>query len=264
MSGLIALILGLASLIVAFLLEGGSLTALLSPTSALIVFGGTFAAVGISFPLHDLKRLGKVLKVAFSAKPKDLPELIMYFKDLAFKTRKNGLLSIEGEISGDDNVDPFIKKGLQMIVDGVEPQAVRDILELEADMTSERHRAGSAMFDSAGGYGPTLGIIGTVMGLVHVLGSLSGGDPSELGGKIATAFIATLYGVASANLIYLPIGTRLKNIDKQEQVEKSLIIEAVLFIQEGVNPNTIAEKLKGFLNKNELAKFEGLDKKVEA
>lgn len=264
MTGLIAIVIGLASLVIAFLGEGGHIGALFQWTAALIVFGGTTGAIMLSFPIDNLKRLGKVMKVAFTAKPKDMPVLISYFKDLAFKTRKNGLLSIEGEISADDKMDPFIKKGLQMIVDGVEPQSVRDILELEADMTAERHKSGSAVFDSAGGFSPTLGIIGTVMGLVHVLGGLATSSPDEMGSSIAAAFLATLYGVGSANLLFLPIGTRLKNVDKQEQAEKNLIIEAILLIQEGVNPNTLAEKLKGFLNKQELVKYESLDKKVEA
>ena len=264
MTGLIALVIGFASLIIAFIGEGGHISALFQWTAAMIVFGGTLGATMLAFPIENIKRIGKIVKVAFTAKPKDLSQLILYFKDLAFKTRKNGLLSLEGEISADDKLDPFIKKGLQMIVDGVEPQAVREILELEADMTAERHRAGSAMFDSAGGTAPTMGIVGTVLGLVHVLGALAESDPAQLGESISAAFLATLYGLGSANLIFLPIGSRLKNIDKQEQTEKSLIIEAILFIQEGVNPNTLAEKLKGFLNKQELRKYEELDKKVEA
>lgn len=264
MTGIIAIVIGFASLVIAFLGEGGHISALFQWTAALIVFGGTIGAVMLSFPIDNVKRIGKVLGVAFSAKQKDLPELIAYFKELAFKTRKNGLLSIEGEISADDKMDPFVKKGLQMIVDGVEPQGVREILELEADMTSERHRTASAMFDSAGGFSPTMGIIGTVMGLVHVLGGLANSSPDELGSSIAAAFLATLYGVGSANLLFLPIGTRLKNIDKHEQVEKNLITEAILLIQEGVNPNTLSEKLKGFLNKQELIKYEDSEKKVEA
>ncbi|MCM0647096.1 flagellar motor protein [Clostridium swellfunianum] len=264
LTGIIAIIIGFASLVIAFIGEGGHLVALFKWTPAVIVFGGTLGAVMLSFPIEDLKRIGKIMGVAFKAKNKDFVELIHYFKELAFKTRKNGLLSIEGEISADSNMDPFIKKGLQMIVDGVEPQAVREILELEADMTSERHRAGSAMFDSAGGFSPTLGIIGTVMGLVHVLGGLATSSQDQLGESIAAAFLATLYGVGSANLIFLPVGTRLKNIDKHEQAEKNLIIEAILLIQEGVNPNTLSEKLKGFLNKQELVRYEEAEKKVEA
>lgn len=263
MVGILAIVFGLVCFVVAFLGEGGHLAALMAWTAAMIVFGGTFAAVGLSFPLSDLKRLGKIIKVAFSGKNRDLVELIIYFKELAFKTRKNGLLSIEGEISADPNLDPFIKKGLQMIVDGVEPQAVRGILELDADMTSERHKAGAAMFEAAGGYAPTMGVLGTVMALVNVLGELAGSSSDELGEKIAVAFIATMYGVGSANVFFLPIGARLKNLDKAEATEKNLIIEAILFIQEGVNPNTIAEKLKGFLDKKELERYETLDKKVE-
>lgn len=264
MSGIVAILIGLISLIAAFLLEGGSIGALGKPTAAMIVFGGTIAATLLSFPIEDIKNVGKMLKVAFFPKKRDLVGLTIYFKELAFKTRKNGLLSIETEISADDKMDAFIKKGLQMVVDGVEPKAVRSALELEADMTSERHMAGASIFEAAGGYAPTMGIIGTVMGLVHVLGGLASSDSEQLGESIATAFIATLYGISSANILWLPIGSRLKNIDKEEANEKNLIIEAILYIQEGVNPNTITEKLKGFLNKEQLAKFETVDKKVEA
>lgn len=264
MAGLIALVMGFVCLVVAFVLEKGHVSALLSPTAALIVFGGTICALIVSTPIEDIKRLGKVLGIAFKPNKINLPERIVYFKDLAFKTRKNGLLSIESEIAADEKLDSFIKKGLQMVVDGVEPQSVRDILELEADMTSERHKNAAAMFNAAGGYAPSMGITGTVLGLVHVLGGLATSSQDELGASIATAFIATLYGVGSANLLWLPLGSRLKNIDKEEATEKNLIIEAILYIQEGVNPNTIAEKLKGFLNKEELVKYESLDKKVEA
>jgi chemotaxis protein MotA len=146
-------------------------------------------------------------------------------------------------------------------VDGVDPQAVRSILELELDSTSERHKNGSDVFESAGGYAPTMGIVGTVMGLVHVLGNLE--DTSTLGPKIAVAFLATLYGIGSANLLWLPIANRLKQADEKEVKEKTLIIEGILYIQEGINPNTIAEKLKSFLNKEESLKYESIDGKAE-
>lgn len=262
MTGIIGIVFGFAFLILAFVLEKGNPAKLVSLTPAMIVFGGTISAVVISFPIQTVKKVGKVLKVAFASKPRDMVSLIVYFKELAFKTRKNGLLSIEGEI-GDANMDPFVKKGLQMIVDGVEPQTVRGILELETEMMSERHKNCVALFESAGGYSPTMGVIGTVMSLVVVLGGLASSDTAALGEKISTAFIATLYGVGFANLVWLPIGNRLKEINKEEEVEKNLITEAVLLIQEGVNPNTIAEKLKSFLGKEELVKFESMDKKVE-
>jgi chemotaxis protein MotA len=126
---------------------------------------------------------------------------------------------------------------------------------------SERHREGADIFESAGGYAPTMGIVGTVMGLVHVLGNLE--DTSTLGPKIALAFLATLYGIGSANLLWLPIGNRLKEADEKEVKEKTLIIEGVLYIQEGINPNTIAEKLKSFLNKEELLRYEELEGKAQ-
>lgn len=260
-SVIIFIIVGMGSVILGFLLEGGQITALLLLPPALIVFGGTAGAVGLTFPGEILKRLPGMLKVIIKPRKIDLPALVEYFRDVSYKTRKNGLLSLEGEISSDPNLDPFIKKGLQLVVDGVDPQAVRSILELELESTSERHRKGAAIFEQAGGYSPTLGIIGTVMGLVHILADLS--DPNALGPKIASGFIATLYGLSSANLMFLPIATRLRVLDEKEFEERSLIIEGILYIQEGINPNTIAEKLKGFLNKQELAKFEGMDGKSE-
>lgn len=260
-SVIIFIIVGLGSIVAGFIIEKGVLSALFLLAPAIIVFGGTAGAIGVTFPLEILKRLPKIVKVIITPKKIDLPGLVAYFKDVSYKTRKNGLLSLEGEISSDPNLDPFIKKGLQLVVDGVDPQAVRSILELELESTSDRHRKGAAIFEQAGGFSPTLGIIGTVMGLVHILADLS--DPNTLGPKIASGFIATLYGLASANLIFLPLATRLKSLDEKEFSEKSLIIEGILYIQEGINPNTIAEKLKGFLNKEELSKFEGMDGKAE-
>lgn len=257
----IFLLVSFGSLIAGFVFEGGAVTALGSVSAAIIILGGTIGATGLSFPIAEIKRVPAMLKVFFIHKETDLVDLVLYFKEISFKTRKNGLLSLESEITENTSVDPFIKKGLQLAVDGIEPEALRSILELEVESTSERHRDGAAIFETAGGYAPTMGIIGTVMGLVHVLGNLS--DTASLGPKIASAFIATLYGIGTANLVWLPIAARLKALDNKEFNEKRLIVEAVLYIQEGVNPNTISEKLKGFLNKEELAKFESKDGKVE-
>lgn len=251
-SAIVSLIVGFGSMIIGYMMGGAHLSALISPSSLIIVFGGTFGATALSFPPSILKRLGSVLKIAFSKpKNKDMSELINYFKDISIKTRKDGLLSIEETISSDPDIDPFIKKGLQLVVDGVEPQTVRDVLESEAYMISERHKDGMSVFEVAGGYAPTMGIIGTVMHLVEIMGSLSG-DPDELGPKIGAAFLATLYGIWSANLIYLPIGTRLKALNKVEEQQNEVIIEAIISIQEGLNPNTLVEKLKSYLDKDQL------------
>lgn len=250
-----SLILGFASMIGAFVLEGGHLVSLGEKTAAMIVFGGTMAAVGVAFPLETLKKLPKIFKVAFSRKKPDSVEVIEYFKGLSANTRKNGLLSLEAEFNGKQNMDPFIKKGLQMVVDGVDPQTIRSILELKLEAMSERHKEGAAMFEAAGGFAPTMGIIGTVMGLVHVLSNLD--DPSTLGPKISVAFIATLYGVATANLVWLPIGHKLKALNAIELTEKQMILEAVLLIQEGANPNTLVNKLQSFLAEAEVQKMDG-------
>ncbi|GKX68408.1 flagellar motor protein [Inconstantimicrobium mannanitabidum] len=240
----ISLVIAFASLLLGFTFEGGALKSLLQPTAAIIVFGGTIGAVGISFPLASLKRIPKILKVAFRRREDKASGMIDFFKELAVKTRRDGLLSLESEIDTYD-LDGFTKKGLQMVVDGVEPSTIRAILENKLENIVERHEVGSSIFDSAGGYAPTMGIVGTVMGLVQVLGNL--GNSSELGGKIAVAFIATLYGVGSANLLWLPIAAKLKALDKEECLEKQMVIEGILLLQEGANPNTLVSKLEGFL-----------------
>ncbi|KMT23364.1 flagellar motor protein [Clostridium cylindrosporum] len=250
-SALVSLIIGFGAMFLGYILGGGHLLGLISPTSLIIVIGGTIGAVALSFPPRVLKRLPGILKVAFTSKKgKDMAELIEYFKEVSIKTRKNGLLSIEDTISNDPNIDPFIKKGLQLVVDGVEPQTVRSVLESEAYMTSERHKEGIAVFESAGGYSPTMGIIGTVMHLVEIMGSLE--ETSTLGPKIGAAFLATLYGIWTANLLYLPIGSRLKVINKNEEQQYEMTIEAIIAIQEGINPNTLVEKLKSYLSADEL------------
>lgn len=254
MDSIIFLIVALAGIISGYTLDGGVVSHLIKIQPALIVFGGTIGAVGVAFPVSELKNLGAVMKVIFSKPKSNLVELVSYFKQIAFKTRKEGLLSIEEMISGDD-IDPFIKKGLQMVVDGIEPQTVKDTLELSVELIEERHKGGIAIFEAAGGFAPTLGIIGTVTSLVVVLANLSA-DTSALGESISGAFIATLYGISSANLIFLPTASKLKRYNAMEMKEKSLIIEAILCIQEGINPNTLDEKLKGFLDKKQLAEYE--------
>lgn len=254
---IIFLIFGFAIMILSFVFEGGHATALLAPTAAMIVFGGTVATVGVSFPARLLKKLPKIFGVLFKKHDARMIQLILYFKEIAYKTRKDGLLSLETTLN-DNDMDPFIKKGLQLLLDGTEAGVIRAVLELDLEASTERHNEAAAIFEAAGGFSPTMGIIGTVMGLVHVLGSLE--DPSSLGPKIAVAFIATLYGVGFANLAWLPIAAKLKAIDSEEFKEKNLIIEAILSIQEGINPNIIAEKLKGFLDKQEIVEFEALDR----
>lgn len=254
MDSIIFLVVALAAIVTGYTIDGGQVGHLFHGAPAILVFGGTIGAVGVAFPISELKNLGAVFKVVLSKPKTNMVELVAYFKQIAFKTRKEGLLSIEEMISG-DGIDPFIKKGLQMVVDGIEPQTVKDTLELSVELIEERHKAGIAIFEAAGGFAPTLGIIGTVTSLVVVLANLSS-DTSALGESISSAFIATLYGISSANLLWLPTASKLKRYNAMEMKEKNLIIEAILCIQEGINPNTLDEKLKGFLDKKQLQEYE--------
>lgn len=169
----------------------------------------------------------------------------MFIRGLSGRTRREGLLILESELNK-SNVDRFTKKGLQLVVDGVEQSLIKSILETRLEQISERHESGIEVFMSAGGYAPTMGIIGTVMGLVQVVSNLS--DPTVLGPKIAAAFMATLYGIATANIFCLPIANKLKMLNKEEIIEKEMIIEAILLIQQGANTNTLVSKLEGFLD----------------
>lgn len=245
---ILGVIIAFGSIILGYLIAGGSIFALLKITSALIVIGGTLGATAISFPSKTLKKLPKVIGLAFKKKDFDLQKHITYFKEISLRSRKDGLLSLESELT-DIALDPFTKKGLQMVVDGIEPASVKSILNTKLEQLVARHDDCIEMLSAAGGYAPTMGIVGTVTSLVIVLANLD--DAAAMGPEIAAAFIATLYGLGTANLFWLPIASKLKEINKAEIVEKELIIEAVLLIQEGVNSNTLVSKLIGYLTEDQ-------------
>lgn len=203
---IISLVISFAALLIAFIFEGGILGALLQPTAALIVFGGTFGAIGVSFPGAVLKKIPKVLQKVFSKKVIDREEIMKTFEALSIMVRRDGLLALEHEVEV-NNYDEFIKTGVRLIIDSADEDVLRQILETRIINMENRHEKGIAVFEAAGGFAPTMGVLGTVMGLINVLGNLS--NPDELGAKIATAFIATLYGVGSANLIWLPMANKL-------------------------------------------------------
>ncbi|MGN6711994.1 flagellar motor protein [Anaerocolumna jejuensis] len=246
-SMIISMIFAFVMLIMAFVLDKGHVAALLEPTAAMIVIGGTIGVVGMSFPIAVLKNVPKVIGIAFRKHKEDRQEIIEVFYKIANLARTNGLLSLETELQSND-YDPFIKDGLQLVMDGTDPEIIKKILETKLDNMEYRHSKGIAVFEAAGGYAPTLGIIGTVMGLVHVLGNLSGGDTGALAGSIAVAFIATLYGIGTANLMWLPIANKLKELDTDELVTKNMMMDGILMIQEGGNPALIVERLKGYLD----------------
>ncbi|MCL6591345.1 MAG: flagellar motor protein [Firmicutes bacterium] len=214
-----------------------------NPPAAIIVFGGTIGATMTSFRMSDLKNIGKYFRAALRIEKLNITELIGEMVRYAEMARKEGLLTLEETISNVRN--QFLKKGIQLIVDGTDPALVRDILEIETEYMEERHKIGIEIFKQAGGYAPTMGIIGTVLGLISALGNLK--DTAGIGPRIAIAFVATFYGVFSANILWLPLAKKLQVSTKEEISARQIIIEGILAIQAGEHPRVIGEKLISFL-----------------
>jgi chemotaxis protein MotA len=228
------------------IMEGGDLKAFINPSALVLVFGGTFGATMMSFPLSEIMALPTILKHAFKAGHESPAEVIHKLVTFAERARREGLLALEAEAR--DITDEFLKKGVQLAVDGTDPELVRVIMQTDIAFLEERHNSGANLFLTMGGFAPTLGVIGTVAGLVHMLANLS--DPSSMGPSIASAFIATLMGVSSANLVFLPIG---KHTSQHELLLKEIMMEGILAIQAGDNPRVVEEKLKAFLSPKERA-----------
>src|SRR5918997_1548550 len=242
-STLPGILVGLGGILVGATLEGTKLGSLLMLPAFLIVFVGTLGTVMVSFPMSVVASLPKYFTLAIKEQHHDSGEIVETFVRLSDRARREGLLALEQEAGG---LEPFASRGIQMVVDGSDPALVRDVMEADIDSMRERHKHGSAIFEAMGGYSPTMGIIGTVMGLVHVLENLA--NPNELGHLVAAAFIATLYGVAFANCIFLPMGTKLKVKSQEEAHYKELIVEGVLAVQAGDNPRMVRDKLEAFLS----------------
>lgn len=222
------------------ILEGGSPAALFLLPPMILVLGGTIGVALASNTLPGMIGGIKWMTYALMAKKADLDSVVDPLVKMAERARREGLLALEAEM---ENVsDEFIKRGLQMAVDGTDPDDLHEILSAEVKAKKASAAAGAKFFSDAGGYAPTLGIIGTVMGLVHVLENLA--DPSELGHLIAAAFVATLWGVLSANVIFLPLGKRITLVGANEAARMDLVIEGVLAIQAGSNPRVVATKLR--------------------
>ncbi len=235
--------LAIASLVASVLIEGGSLAALVSISAAILVIGGTVGATIISFPKKDLLGAVNVVRTAFTRKDEKYGDLVTQIVELGQFARREGLLALETRL--EETEDRFLRQGLQLVVDGVDPELVRGILETELSGLRTRHRQGAGLLETAGGYAPTMGIIGTVMGLVHVLANLT--NAAELGPGIAVAFLATFYGISTANLFWLPVAGRLKALSHVEMVLREIAIEGVLSIQAGDNPRSLEQKLLSFV-----------------
>lgn len=240
---LIGLVGGIGAILLGQTLEGGHIGSIMQITAAIIVLGGTFGAVFVSFSFDGVMDAFKGIKIALKEPAHDPRQMIAQITAYANKARKEGILSLEKEIKNID--DPFLKKALTLAVDGIEPHAIRDAMETELSYIDEHGKTSSKVFKAAGGYAPTIGILGAVLGLIHVMENLN--DPSKLGSGIAVAFVATVYGVGAANLIFLPIASKLELRHRNDMILKEMIIEGVVSVSTGENPRLIEEKLRAFL-----------------
>jgi len=241
---LIGIILAFVAIIGGNFLEGGHLGALANGPAALIVLGGTIGAALLQSPMSAFKRAVQILIWILFPPRIDLPAGVERVVNWSLTARKEGLLGLEGIAEAEP--DTYSRKGLQLLVDGAEPEAIRSILEVDFYTQESRDIEAAKVFESMGGYAPTIGIIGAVMGLIHVMGNL--GDPSQLGSGIAVAFVATIYGVASANLVLLPVASKLKSIALRQSRYREMLLEGILSIAEGENPRSIELKLQGFMD----------------
>jgi chemotaxis protein MotA len=229
--------------VAAQLIEGGTLQSLWQPTAALVVFGGTMTAVVVSYPSTTLRRTAQALRQAFAGTVEPIEPMLDRILDYALKARRRGILSLESEL--DRPQDAFLHKALGLVVDGTNPVTARQILEIESQALREAAEAPAEVLETAAGYAPTLGILGAVLGLIHVMENL--GEPSRLGAGIAVAFVATVYGVAVANLLLLPLATKLRGLARHSALSREIVIEGIVALQDGLNPQLIRQKLRGYL-----------------
>ncbi|MBI1749443.1 MAG: flagellar motor protein [Acidobacteria bacterium] len=244
------IVLAIGGILAGLIIEGGNVGQITQPTAAMIVFGGTFGAVMVQFPLAVVMAAVKALSHVFFDHGKDPRGVVTEIVGYANKARKEGIVSLDAELA---NIhEPFLKKCLMLAVDGTEPQELRKMMELVLDNGAEHEEKIPQVFEAAGGYAPTVGIIGAVLGLIQVMQHLD--NIEEVGKGIAVAFVATIYGVGASNLLFLPSAGKLKIKIRQEHVIKEMMLEGVVSILEGMNPRMLETKLLGYLaDKDEAA-----------
>lgn len=243
LGSLLGLPLAVAVVLAAHMLEGGSARSLWQPAAALVVLGGTLSAVLVSYPLAVVRRTGAAVWhvcTHHSATAEGIVERILGY---AHRTRRKGAVALEGDLDQVD--DRFLRSALMLIVDGARADTARQVLNIDRVAQRETLEIAAEVLETAAGYTPTLGILGAVLGLIHVMESLS--EPTRLGAGIAVAFVATVYGVGAANLLLLPLATKLRGFARSEDVCRSIVIEGVVAIQEGLNPQLIEQKLEGYI-----------------
>ena len=253
-STVIGLIMGLISIFVGMVIKGAPLSALNNPAAFLIIICGTISCLFTGFPMENMKNIPNLFKKVINRPQlKDRGELLKMFVELSQIARREGILALEGKVQ--DIEDPFFRTGLGMVIDGMDPEFVGDVLDAELAVMQERHAEGRSMLEQAGLYAPTLGVLGAVIGLIAALGNLN--DVNKLGHAIAAAFVATILGIFTAYVVYLPMANKLKLLSKAEVSEKRMIIEGILSLQAGDSPTAIEAKLMVFIPQSER---EGLKK----
>ncbi|MFO8140663.1 MAG: flagellar motor protein [Marinobacter sp.] len=240
---LLGIILAFVAILGGNLLEGGAMGSLFNGPAGVIVIGGTLAATILQTSWPMLKRALRQARWVFVPPYISLEDGIGKVVDWSVKSRKQGLLGLEG--LAEREPEKFARKGLQLLVDGAEPEAIRSIMEVDLESREQRDLEASRIYEAMGGYAPTIGIIGAVMGLIQVMTNLE--DPQSLGSGIATAFVATIYGVALANLLFFPIANKLRSIIKERTRYEDMMIDGIIAIAEGENPKSIELRLRGFL-----------------
>jgi len=246
----IATIVGVISafgLVLMAIFMGGGLNIFVNVPALMIVVGGTFGVTLISYPLKDVLGVIKVVQKALFSKSVAVKELIERFINFANKTRREGILALESEIKGVE--DEFLKKGVQLSIDGLEPQEIQDILDTELDFIKNRHYLGAEVFTTMGTYAPAMGMIGTLIGLVQMLQSME--DPSTIGPAMAIALLTTFYGSILANIMCMPIAGKLKTRSKEEVLTKEMTIQGILSLSNGDNPRVLEQKLLAFIPPNQ-------------
>lgn len=243
----LGIILGISAIIVGNIIEGGNTAHLVQAAAALIVFGGTFGATLLSFSMRDVLNAFKALGMVFGGRSHTPSEIIEDILGILVKARKAGLIALESDIKNIDN--PFLRKGLTFVVDGMSPAMIKDVLYQEIATYEENMKNAADVLGAAGGYAPTIGILGAVLGLIQVMRNVT--DPSKIGSGIAVAFVATIYGVGAANLIFLPIARKIMNKVKEEVFIRELIIEGIVGVESGMNPYFLKTRLNAFLSEHE-------------
>lgn len=239
----LGLLLGIVAIIGGQLMEGGSVSSLSQPTALLIVLGGTMGAVMLQSPYATFVRGVRMVRWVWYPPTVDFPQLIKQVSSWSQVSRREGLLALENVIVL--LKDDFSRKGLQLLVDGAEPERLREVLEVDIGTFEQEMKLSARIWEAAGGYSPTIGIMGAVMGLIHVMENLS--DPSKLGAGIAVAFVATIYGVGLANLVFLPMSNKLKSHINRLIVQREMIVDGLVGIANGDNPRIIESRLQGYI-----------------